>query len=157
MKINTGKKAIICGLIYGILTFAIYVAFTCVVFYLTDGERFIHKDETRQALNGISFTAVKLIGGIIAFLIPILLIRYNVSDYYFFAVCIGILLYIFLFVATFFIIMPFIPAPIVGKIPLNSFDALLYGVIIFPFGSALGMMVTPAINDLLNKKHSKSE
>ena len=157
MKINSGKKALLCGVIYGILTFIIYVAFTCFLYYFFDGENFVYKGETRETLNGISFISVEIIGGIISSLIPIFLMRYNSSDYYISSVFIGALLYAFLFVMVFFVGLSSMPLSLVQECPLNSFDALIYGVFVFPFGAIVGMLITPIINYIINRKHTKTK
>ena len=83
MKINSIKKTVLSGLIYGIVTFALYVLYTSVINLILGGENFIYKDQTRDIINGLSFVATQIIATILSALVPIILLRYKNITYYF--------------------------------------------------------------------------
>lgn len=148
MKINTWKKAIIGGLLYGIGVFAVFVIYVFAFSHLLGGEGFIYKDETREVVNGISFTIVRTIAIVISAIIPIILFRYNDVDLYIICTFIAALMYAGCILFMFFCLR----FEIVRTSPLNSFDALFFGVIYFPSGSMCGIFVNGAVNYFINKR-----
>lgn len=155
MKINSTKKSLLRGVAYGVLTFAVYIAFTCLLYYYLNGENFINKDKTVEMINGVSFIGVEIAGVVISSLIPIFLIRYKSVDYYITSVFVAILIYSFLFI-TYFVLKSAMPLSLVQNSPLNSFDAIYYGIVIFPFGALIGLLITPIINFVINAIHKRS-
>ena len=154
MRITSKKKAIGVGFVYGTVVFLVYFLFCCAVLYLLDGEFFSGKGGIRDVVNGISRVAVETIGTIIAVCIPVFLMRYKSIDLYMISIFVAVLLYVVCFVGN-IIILGSIPVELALKSPLNSFDALWYGMVIFPLGSIIGMVVNTVINFLINRAERK--
>ncbi len=153
MKINSFRKSVLSGLIYGMLTFAVYVLYTSILNGILAGENFIYKDETRDIVNGLSFVTTQIIATILSALIPILLLRYKTISYYIASVFIAVSIYIIMLLGMF--IAPgfsnFFFEIIKGS-PMNSFDAIVYGIFNFPLGATIGILINVGINFILNKK-----
>lgn len=154
MEITSTKKAVGVGLIYGTVVFFVYFLFCCAVLYLLDGEFFSGKGGTRDVVNGISLVAVETAGIIISMSIPVFLLRYKSIDLYMISIFVAVLLYVICFMGN-IIILGSIPVELAKKNPLNSFDALLFGMVIFPLGSIIGMVVNTVVNFLINRKERK--
>ena len=153
IKINSIKKSILTGLLYGIVTFAVYVLYTHIINWMLGGEYFIYKDETRAIVNGISLVSTQIIATILSALIPIVLLRYKNASYYTASVFIAGVVYIVLLAAIF--IAPGISRfwyEIIAESPMNSFDALFYGIFYIPLGAVIGVLINSGINFLANKK-----
>lgn len=160
MQADTWKKAVLCGVIYGALTLVAYIVFTCAVYYIMGGETFIYKDETRETLNGISFTALEIIGGLVSALIPVFFIRCKTVGNYLISIGSGIITYALGFVivyAIMFLIFFFVLSAGAEYciFPLNTFDFLFYGIAVFPTGAFAGMAVTAVVNCIINMKKRK--
>ncbi len=153
MKINSFKKAILCGLVYGLLTFLVYVLYTHIIHWILGGEYFVDKSETREVINGLSFLTTLMIGTILSALIPIFLLRYRSITHYIVCFFIAIVTYVGLFLGMYI-------APGLNKFffeliktsPMNSFDALIYGAFYFPLGSIIGIVLNGGINFWMNRK-----
>lgn len=152
MKINSGKKAVVVGLVCGTCIFVAYVLFTCFMHYLLGGEHFVHKDETRTVINGVSFNAVRAVAVAISAVIPILLIRYKDIGNYGISIFVMAGVYVFYLVGG-FALMSSMPLEAVLSCPMNSLDAILvYGISSFPLGAFMGILVNAGINFLINKR-----
>lgn len=151
MNITSYKKAIISGFLLGTCIFVAYTLFTCILYYLLDGKFFVGKGGTEPAINGISFNVVQIIAVVISAIIPILLIRYKNVNYYMLSIFIAIVLYIIYFIA-YFVCLSSMPLEMALKFPMNSFDALVYGVFTFPLGATIGLLANGGINFWLNRK-----
>ena len=151
MKINSIKKTVLSGLIYGIVTFALYVLYTSVINLILGGENFIYKDQTRDIINGLSFVATQIIATILSALVPIILLRYKNTTYYIASIFVSVIIYIALLSGVFL-------APGFSEIcfeiitAMNSFDAIVYGIFNFPLGSIIGIIINVGVNFLLNRK-----
>lgn len=152
MKITSGKKAILIGFFYAVLIFVIYIGFTYMINYLTGGKPFVTKGETFEFINGISFGLVKITGIVLSAIIPMLLLRYRSVDAFMLCIFIAIICYIILFVVMVFGILSSLPVELILDCPLNTFDAMIYGLVIFPIGSIIGMIGTGIINSFINRK-----
>lgn len=153
MKINSIKKSVIVGLIYGIVVFALYVLYTSVIDLILGGENFIYKDETRDIINGLSFVTTQIIATILSALAPIILLRYKNISYYIASIFVAVIIYIAMLLGI-FIAPGFseICFEIIKKSPMNSFDAIVYGIFNFPLGSIIGIIINVGVNFLLNRK-----
>ena len=153
MKINSIKKTVLSGLIYGIVTFALYVLYTSVINLILGGENFIYKDQTRDIINGLSFVATQIIATILSASVPIILLRYKNITYYIASIFVSVIIYIALlsgvFLAPGFSEICF---EIITESPMNSFDAIVYGIFNFPLGSIIGIIINVGVNFLLNRK-----
>lgn len=151
MKVNSNKKAVVAGVILGTCVFFAYALFTCFLYYLLNGENFVYKGETRDIINGISFNVVKNVAVVISAVTPILLIRYKKIAHYGLSIFIAMILYIVYFVV-YFVCLSSMPIEMALKFPMNSFDALIYGIFNFPLGAIIGILLNCGINFLHNKK-----
>lgn len=150
LKIDSSKKAIVAGVILGFCVFFAYALFTCLLHYLFNGEHFIDKGATKESINGISFSVVQSIAVVISAVIPILLIRYKKVDYYVLSIFIAVALYILFFVI-YIVYVGAMPIEKALKFPMNSFDALYYGIFNFPLGAVIGILVNAVVNFFVNK------
>ena len=151
MKIDSNKKAILAGALLGTCVFFAYVIFTCLLYYFMGGENFVYKGETRDIVNGISFNLVKIMSFVISAVIPILLIRYKKICYYELSVFIAVVLYALYFIA-YFVCLSSMPIEMALKFPMNSFDAIIFGIFNFPLGAIIGILLNIGVNFLINKK-----
>ena len=150
MKIDSIKKSVIFGFIYAILTFAAYLLYTYIINLILGGESFVYKQETIDAINGLSFDTTQIIGAVLSALIPILLLKYTSSIYYIICIFIAAFIYIFLFFGMLEILALF---ETFRQSPFNTFDSLFYGIFDFPIGATIGILINAVINSLVNKKH----
>ena len=153
IKINSAKKAILSGLIYGIVTFVIYVLYTSIINWILGGENFVYKQETREVINGLSFVATQIFATILSALIPIILLRYKNTNYYIASIFVAVIIYIIMLSVIF--IAPGVSEfwfEVITESPMNSFDAIVYGVVNFPLGALIGLLVNLGVNSLINKK-----
>ena len=151
LKIDSNKKAVIAGVLLGTCVFFAYAIFTCLLYYLLGGENFVYKGETRDVVNGISFNIVQIMAVVISAVIPILLIRYKKMEHYELCVFIAIVLYALYFIV-YFICLSAMPVEMALGFPMNSFDALIFGIFNFPLGAIIGIMLNIGVNFLINKK-----
>jgi len=151
LKIDSNKKAVISGVLLGTCVFCAYALFTCLLYYLLGGENFVYKGETRDVVNGISFNVVQIMAVVISAVIPILLIRYKKIYYYELSVFIGIALYALYFIA-YFVCLSSMPIEMALRFPMNSFDAIIFGIFNFPFGAIIGIIINVGVNFLRNRK-----
>ena len=151
MKINTVKQSLLGGVIYGAVTFVIYCIFTCLLYYYLKGEFFISKGGTKEFINGIPFVGINIMGAVISSLIPVFLIRYTSIFRYIICIFVAALLYAFLLVMLYVLVFS-MPLTWALKHPMNSFDALYWGILIFPVGAFGGMIITIIINSIFNRK-----
>ena len=148
MKINSMKKAIIAGIVYGTCMFVAYVLFTCFMYYLLDGNTFVSKDGVEATVNGIPYAVVQIIAIIISAILPIYLMKCKSTDYYITGVSVAATLYTLCFVGC-LVSISLLPYELIAECPLNSFDAVIaYGLLSFPFGAVLGVLM----NFFINKK-----
>lgn len=155
MRINSGRKAIIGGIVYGLVAFTMFVLFTAILHWRLGGEHFIYKMETREVVNGISFTLTQIIAVIISAMIPIFLLRCSSAGYFIISIFVAILLYIILFAGIF--VTPGMSnymLELIKKSPVNSFDALVYGGFNFPVGAVVGLIITAIINYIIYRKNN---
>lgn len=150
MEINSWKNSIKCGFLYALITFGVLTIFTCFVYYfLLQGEEFIGKQGTVNNINGISFYIVNAAGTILSMLVPIFLLRYSTVKYLPLSLLISSISYCLLYIlfCCFGEVISF------GVLyPLESFDTLIYAIIAFPIGSAVGTIISIIININKNKK-----
>lgn len=152
---NLMDKSIRNGLISGMTTIIIYVAFSCIVNVLTKGENFITYWKTHETINGISFNIVKVIGVCLASFVPIILCRYKNGKEFFKYLISSCLTYVSLYMLIWVSIYIFVLISIVARVdiahhPLNTFDSMFFAVMFFPIGSFAGTMISIFINLVLN-------
>ena len=154
IKIDSAKKAILSGLIYGIVTSVIYVLYTSIINWILSGENFVYKDETREVINGLSFVTTQIIATILSALIPIILLRCKNTNYYMASVFVAVIMYIIMlfviWIAPGFSTFWF---EVIKESPMNSFDALQYGIVNFPLGAIIGILINLGINVLVYKNN----
>ena len=153
IKINSTKKIILAGLIYGIVVFVVYILYTSTINWVLGGENFIYKDGTRAVINGLSFVTTQIGATVLSALIPIILLRYQNTDYYEASALIATVIYIAMLWGMF--IAPAVSEfwfEVISNSAMNSFDAIVYGVVNFPLGALIGLLVNLGVNSLVNKK-----
>ena len=151
MKVDSIKKSLVAGIVLGSCVFLVYTLFTCFIYYLLNGENFVYKGEIRNVINGISFDAVKIVAVVISTVIPIMLVRYKKITHYIFTILIAVVLYIAYFSA-YLVALSYVPIEMAINFPMNSFDAFIYGLVNFPLGAIIGIIINVGVNFLINRK-----
>ena len=159
MRIKNWRNAVLSGIISAAATILACIIFTYVLDILLRGKNFAGKEFT-SVINGISFIAVQITGGIISALIPLLILRYSSSKFLFAYLPVSVSIYLALCLAIQFGLSQWIlyelHANTKGSIfynsPLNSFDYLCYCVFTFPIGATVGTMLSIVINEIRNRK-----
>lgn len=155
MKINSWKKASICGIKFALIYFVIFIVCTCLLTgFILRGESFA-EHPSNQVINGISFQMAYYFYVIVATIIPVILVRYtkikflflSMVIYFFIYVCIGVifLLSVLLFNVN---ILGLISACYL--IEMGDFCLLA-----FPQGLFLGTVITVILNTIINKRRVK--
>lgn len=140
LKITSWKGSVKSALMQSLLSMLFCVIYTYIILFLTGGEEFIGKAHTYEEINGIRHSFVLVICGIIAALIPIILLRYDSMRYLLAYIPLSIMFYIGLSI----LIVVFI----IG----NNFDMIGYALSSVPIGSGGGTLVALIINTFNNKR-----
>lgn len=141
-RIISWKVSLKSALMQAFLSAFFCIIYTYIILILTGGEEFIDKADSYEKINGIQYDAVLLICGIMASLIPILLLRYNSIKYLLLFIPISILFYIVLMLLCVFFFID------------DNFDLISYALSSVPIGSAVGTLVAIIFN-LLKTKYFK--
>ncbi len=152
MKIDSGKKAVIGGIIYAAVTFFTFLLFTIVLYYLLDREFFVYYDESREIVNGIHFLLVKVIAMILSAIIPVVMLKCNKFDYYGIVLCVAPVIYGIMFIAVSRFSIFMLAEANVDLTIINSFDSLIFGLWCFPFGAVVGISVKAMVHMFMKKE-----
>lgn len=135
MKIDSWKKAMQGGFLFGLITYALLAVFTTVVYYMCGRENFIAPESMHEAIGGLSFMHVNVVGAIVAALVPFFALSYKSVKYV--PLCFFTAAVMYLFV---FFISLVVPEVIFGGLdyPLETLDAKFYATMTFPLGTFVG-------------------
>ena len=147
MRINSAKKAVFAGFLYAIMLFGLYIIFTYSIACLTEGAHFVTQGDNLMVVNGVSFVFVQIAGVILSALLPIFFLRYDSTENCSICIFIAAICYIIMF-----FLLLFLPWKVIKDSPLNSFDAVIYGIFIFPLGSVIGLLAAGIVNWFIRKK-----
>lgn len=139
MKITSWNGAVKSALIQAFLSVIFCIVYTYLIMIFTGGEEFVGKHPTYEVVNGIRFDMVLIICGMLASLIPIILLRYGKADF--------LLLYIPLSMIFYFFIMFLCVLFVID----DNFDLISYALSSVPAGSFFGTIIAILINRHCNK------
>lgn len=133
-KIISWKTSLKSALMQAFLSASFCIIYTYIILIFTGGVEFIGKADSYEKINGIRYDVVLLICGMMASLIPILLLRYNSIKYILLFIPMSILFYIVLMLLC---VLFFID---------DNFDLINYALSSVPIGSAVGTLVAIIFN-----------
>ena len=134
IKIDSWKKANKSALMQATLSVLFCIVYTYVVMIFTKGEEFVSKQPTQEIVNGIRHDIVLVICGILAGLIPIILLRYTESKF--------LSLYFPMSIIYYFVIMLLCVLFVID----DNFDLITYALTSVPIGSCIGNVFAILIN-----------
>ncbi len=141
LKIDSWEKSVKTALKLSLFTVICCVIYTYVIVAFTGGETFVSKQPTEEVINGISHNMTLILNGVVAALIPILLLRYESGKYLLAYIPLSILFYLAIMFLCVFIID-------------DNFDLLLYAIFTTPIGMLSGTVVAVIINVVKTKRHT---
>ena len=140
IRIDTWKKANKSALIQGLLSALFCIAYTYIVMIFTGGEEFVGKQPTQDMINGIRHDTVLCVCGVLAGLIPLMLLRYEKAKF--------LILYTPLSAA--YYVMMVLLCVLFGID--DNFDLITYALLPVPIGSCAGTAIAILVNYFINKK-----
>ena len=133
IKIDSWKKANNSALMQAVLSVLFCIVYTYLIMIFTRGEEFVGKQPTQEIVNGIRHDIVLVVCGILAGLIPIMLLRYIGLKF--------LTLYLPMSAIYYFVIMLFVLFVID-----DNFDLITYALTSVPIGSSVGTVFAILIN-----------
>ena len=109
--------------------------------FFTDGEEFVGKQPTKEMINGIKYNVVLVVCGIVAGLIPIMLLKFTKLKF--------LCLYLPMSIIYYFIIMLLCVLFVID----DNFDLINYALVPIPIGSFVGTVVAMAFHYCNNIKY----
>ena len=149
MKITNWKRAVLSAFVSAAAMLLAVTIFTYIVNFILDGERFNVGFVTASIVNGIPATAVFTACIILGALLPLFLLRYASTKFLLAYFPLTLIFYAVLFFFQWQLLGAFYNSFIYA--PLNSFDYLGY-CLLFPIGTAGGMIISIVINEIRNRK-----
>lgn len=134
IKIDSWKKANKSALMQATLSVLFCIVYTYVIMIFTRGEEFVSKQPTQEIVNGIRHDIVLVMCGILAGLIPIILLRYTESKF--------LSLYLPMSFIYYFVIMLLCVLFVID----DNFDLITYALTSVPIGSCVGTVFAILIN-----------
>lgn len=134
IKIDSWKNANKSALIQAGLSVLFCVIYTYVIMIFTRGEEFVGKQPTQEIVNGIRHDIVLVLCGILAGVIPIILLRYTDSKF--------LSLYLPMSIIYYFVIMLLCVLFVID----DNFDLITYALTSVPVGSCIGTVFAILIN-----------
>ena len=122
------------------------IAFAYIMSALTGGIPVTTTNMTPdiQTVDSFFVPIILIIGGVISALISFFILRYSFTKFLISYLPISITIY----AALFFVVQSID----INKTPLNSWDYLLYYIILFPVGAAVGTITSIIINQVRNHR-----
>lgn len=153
MKANSYEKSFLIGAIIGVIQIILLTVFMAIVLHLTDGDGFFYKEGANEQVKNIYLDDVDKIGYIVAAIIPLILLRYDLIKY-----LLPIMISsIFSYFITFYV-MDLILYYIFSCNVLGGLDVLHFGGWIFPVGALYGTVLSVIIITITNiykKKYNR--
>lgn len=134
VKIDSWKNANKSALIQACLSVLFCIVYTYAIMFLTGGEEFVGKQPTQETVNGIRHDVVLVVCGILAGLIPMIMLRYTKAKF------LG--LYLPMSVSYYLIIMFLCVLLVID----SNFDLITYALTSVPIGSFVGTIIAVLIN-----------
>lgn len=134
IKIDSWKKANKSALMQATLSVLFCIVYTYVIMIFTRGEEFVSKQPTQEIVNGIRHDIVLVMCGVLAGLIPIILLRYTESKF--------LSLYLPMSFIYYFVIMLLCVLFVID----DNFDLITYALASVPIGSCVGTVFAILIN-----------
>ena len=144
MKISNWWRALLMGVISAFATTLVCIVFTYVVHTLTNGVPVfpVSLYPDMQTVDSFYIPVVLIIGSVLSALVSLSLLRYTSVKFLFVYTPISIVLY----VSSYFVIQSI---DIINT-PLNSWDYLLYYIMLFPLGAVVGTIISIITNQVRN-------
>ena len=134
IKIDSWEKANKSALLQATLSVLFCIVYTYVIMIFTRGEEFVSKQPTHEIINGIRHDVILVLCGILAGLIPIILLRYTESKF--------LSLYLPMSIIYYFVIMLLCVLFVID----DNFDLIAYTLTSVPIGSFIGTIIAILIN-----------
>lgn len=134
IKINSWKKANESALMQAVLSVIFCIVYTYLIMIFTRGEEFVGKQPSKEIVNGIRHDIVLVVCGILAGLIPIMLLRYTELKF--------LTLYLPISAIYYFVIMLLCVLFVID----DNFDLITYALTSVPIGSSVGTVFAILIN-----------
>ena len=142
IRIDSWKNANKSALVQAFLSALLCIAYTYIIMLLTGGEEFVGKQPTQDVINGVRHDAVLLICGVLAGLIPLILLRYAEAKF--------LISYLPLS-SVYYTIMILLCALFAID---DNFDLITYALLPIPIGSFAGTAIAILINCFVNRKQA---
>lgn len=140
VKIDSLKSANKSAIIQALSSALFCIAYTYIILIFTHGEEFVGKQPTQEAVNGIRHDVVLIVCGILAGLVPIMLLKYKKAEYLIACLPLSVIYY--------FVIMIFCVCFVID----DNFDLITYAIFPIPIGSFIGTVISILINNFKNRK-----
>lgn len=140
IKIDSWKKANRSALIQALLSALFCIAYTYIIMIFTCGEEFVGKQPTRDVINGIRHDVVLCVCGVLAGLIPLILLRYAKAKFLISYIPLSSVFYVIIMVLCVLFVID------------DNFDLITYALLPIPIGSCVGTAIAILINCFINRK-----
>lgn len=139
IKIDSWKNANKSALLQTVVSVLVCVVYSYIIVLLTGGEEFVGKQPTKEIINGIRFDITLVVCGILAGIVPIILLKYTKLKFMILYLPLGILYYLVILFSYVCIFDAY-----------NIFDLIFYAITSIPIGSLVGTIIAIFINQYRN-------